>query len=133
MEIGEIWSPSSVHHCDLASAAMPRERFKLISSIICFDDRSTRPYQDLSRKNFFKIENIFSRFRENISRAVIPSENLTVDETLYAFRGHCNFRQYIKSKPARYGIKYWSVVDMQTSYLLDTEIYLGKQTASDIR
>jgi len=29
------------------------------------------------------------------------------------------------SKPAKYGIKFWSFVDVQSGYLIDTNIYLG--------
>ena len=32
----------------------------------------------------------------------------------------------MKSKPARYGIKYWCFVDVETRFLLDVDIYLGK-------
>ena len=32
----------------------------------------------------------------------------------------------MKSKPARYGIKYWCLVDVATRFLLDVDIYLGK-------
>ncbi|KRY04854.1 hypothetical protein T01_11867 [Trichinella spiralis] len=36
-----------------------------------------------------------------------PSENVTVDERLYPFKGRCQFRQYMPKKPAKYGIKFW--------------------------
>jgi hypothetical protein len=37
-----------------------------------------------------------------------------------------NYRQYIPSKPAKYGIKYWCIVDTECGYLCDVNIYLGK-------
>ena len=49
---------------------------------------------------------------------------MSVDETLYAFRGRFGALQFIKNKQAKYGIKYWS--DNRTNYVLDIEIYLGK-------
>ena len=30
------------------------------------------------------------------------------------------------SKPAKYGLKYWSIVDTDSSYVLNLDIYLGK-------
>ena len=45
-------------------------------------------------------------------------------------QGKCPFRQYISSKPARYGIKYWCLVDTEVNYLLDVNCYLGKAEAS---
>lgn len=49
------------------------------------------------------------------------------DEQLVGFRGHCPFRRYIKSKPARYGIKILSLTDCHTWYTFTMEIYVGKQ------
>jgi hypothetical protein len=46
-----------------------------------------------------------------------------------SIKGKCRFRQYIPSKPARYGIKYWCLVDTETGYLCEVNIYLGKAEA----
>lgn len=46
---------------------------------------------------------------------------------LVAFRGHCPFRQYIPSKPAKYGIKIHALCDAQTFYVCNMEIYAGTQ------
>jgi Transposase IS4 len=50
-----------------------------------------------------------------------------MDEQLVGFRGHCPFRQYIKSKPARYGLKLWALCDSATSYSLNMQVYTGKK------
>ena len=56
----------------------------------------------------------------------MPSSNTCIDEQLYSYRGRCSFKQYIPSKPAKYGIKFWSIVDCSSGYLLASEIYAGK-------
>jgi len=43
------------------------------------------------------------------------------------FRGHCPFRQYMKSKPAKYGIKLWALCDSSTSFALNMQVYTGKR------
>ena len=40
--------------------------------------------------------------------------------------GKCAFRQYIPSKPARYGIKNWFLVNTKSGYLCEVDVYLGK-------
>lgn len=55
------------------------------------------------------------------------SEYCTIDEKLEPFRGRCQFRQYIKSKPAKYGIKIFGLADARTFYVLNLEIYCGQQ------
>jgi hypothetical protein len=49
---------------------------------------------------------------------IIPSYYLCIDETLYEFRGACSFRQFIPSKPARYGIKILCLVNVKHGMLL---------------
>ena len=46
---------------------------------------------------------------------------------LVAFRGRCNFRQYIPSKPDNYGIKIFALVDAQTFFTNKIEVYVGTQ------
>ena len=47
---------------------------------------------------------------------------------LQKFRGRCKFRQYIPSKPGRYGIKYWIIADAENHYCYNAIPYLGKET-----
>ena len=51
---------------------------------------------------------------------------LTVDEELVTFRGRCPFKQYIPSKPGRYGLKFWILSDSKSSYVYNMETYIGK-------
>ena len=51
------------------------------------------------------------------------SEKLPQLYNLVAVRGRCSFRQYMKSKPARYGIKIWAIADVATSYAWRLQIY----------
>lgn len=39
-------------------------------------------------------------------------------------------RQYMKSKPARYGIKVWAAADVKTTYLYNLQVYTGKLPGS---
>ena len=50
-----------------------------------------------------------------------------MDEQLVAFRGRCRFKQYIPSKPGKYGLKVWVACDAKTSYALKMQVYMGKQ------
>ncbi|XP_024086112.1 piggyBac transposable element-derived protein 4-like [Cimex lectularius] len=54
-------------------------------------------------------------------------ENVTIDEMLPGFRGRCAFRQYIPSKPNKYGIKVFALVDAKMIYTCNMEICTGKQ------
>ena len=59
-----------------------------------------------------------------------PGPFICVDEMLLEFHGHVRFRQYIPSKPGKFGIKvYWSV-DAKNSYPLQCLVYIGEKTLS---
>jgi len=110
-----LWSDKSlVHFSYYAKATMSRERYQLISRYIAFDDIDTR--EKRKEKKFHKMEATFGMFKKALN-LIIPSYYLCIDETLYAFRGCCSFRQFIPSKPARYGIKYWFLVDVTVGKL----------------
>lgn len=40
IDCAEIWSPNEIHHLDWAIAAMPRSRFQVLCSTICFYDKT---------------------------------------------------------------------------------------------
>ncbi|XP_065675888.1 piggyBac transposable element-derived protein 4-like [Hydra vulgaris] len=104
---------------------MSRLRFHTISRVLRFDDKATRL---LKRNNdkFAPIRVVFDVWVQTLSNSFRPYENVTVDEELVPFRGRCSFRQYIKSKPAKYGLKLWLLCDSSTSYVLNAQIYTGR-------
>ncbi|XP_025759050.1 piggyBac transposable element-derived protein 4-like [Oreochromis niloticus] len=55
-----------------------------------------------------------------------PDRDICIDEQLVPYRGRCNFKQYIPSKPAKYGLKIWAVCDVKTSYAWRLQVYTGK-------
>lgn len=112
---------------------MSRDRFKVLTSHITFDDVFSRKTREKTIGKFYLMNNIFEKIRIRVVEAFNPGQNLCVDETLYPFRGRCRFRQYMKSKPARYGIKYWAIGCVESGYLCDFKVYLGKSDEKDKR
>ena len=57
-----------------------------------------------------------------------PSQDLSVDETFLKFYGRFYGNQYMPKKPsAKWGIKIWSLCDPRAGYLLNFEVYTGKE------
>ena len=74
------------------------------------------------------IRDIWSMLNNNLAKSYRPTENLTIDEQLYPYKGRTKFTQYIPSKPAKYGIKVWWICDSQNHYPLNGLIYTGQST-----
>lgn len=121
----EMWTTNTAIRRSFFTAALARNRFDEISVFLRFDDKTTRPH----RKEYDKlaaIREVWDIFVDNCNRSFEPYEHITIDEQLVCFCGKCPFRQYIKSKPGRYGIKIWAAADVRTSYLCNLQVYTGK-------
>jgi len=119
----ELWTLSS--H-PIYRAVMSRDRFKLLLKFLRFDDFHTRSVRrGLDR--FAPFREVWEMFVANCRTVYLPGECVTVDEQLVTFRGRCVFRQYMPSKPGRYGIKVWACCDSKNSYCYNAAPYLGKE------
>lgn len=58
-------------------------------------------------------------------------KELAIDEIIIPSKGRCKFRQYIKTKRHRFGIKVWSLCDSISAYIYNFDIYTGKDTHTD--
>lgn len=123
--LSDLWASDGTG-VEIFRLVMSEQRFHFIQSCLCFDDDATRDQRKFL-DNLAPIRDLFEIFVENCKTAYIPSDCLTIDEMLIAFRGRCRFRQYIPSKPAKYGIKIIALVDAENYYILNLEIYAGKQ------
>lgn len=121
----EMWTTDESVRRSIFTATMSRDRFIAIRTFIRFDDKMTRQIRRETDK-LAAIRDIWDKFVENCKKSFVPGGSLTIDEQLVAFRGNCPFRQYIKSKPAKYGIKIWALADVETTYLYNLQIYTGK-------
>ena len=54
---------------------------------------------------------VYDLWEQHLSKPFIPYEYVTIDETLVPFRGRCSFKQYMPSKPAKYGLKFCCLCD----------------------
>lgn len=125
LHLADIWKADGTG-IEVFRLTMSLDRFRFLLCCLRFDDKTTRE----ERKRVDKlapVRQIFEMFVENCKKSYTPSEFVTIDEMLVAFRGHCPFRQYIPSKPAKYGIKIHALCDAQTFYVCNMEIYAGTQ------
>lgn len=122
----QIWDNSRGSGVEACYLAISEKRFRFLIRCIRFDDINNRN----ERREIDKlapIREVFEYFIANFQNNFIASEYLTVDEQLLAFRGHCSFKQYIPSKPAKYGLKMFALVDAKTAYTFNLKAYVVTQ------
>lgn len=98
----EFWDP--LFGSPIYRACMSKNRFVAILRHLRFDDKTTRSSRRAQDK-LAPIRDIWNDINKNLRKHYLPGNNLTIDEQLVPFRGRVSFRQYIPSKPDKYGMK----------------------------
>nr|XP_023027506.1 piggyBac transposable element-derived protein 4-like [Leptinotarsa decemlineata] len=107
--IYELWATYGTG-LEIFPAVMAKRRFRFLIRWLHFDDVDTREERKKT-DNLAPIRELFGEVNGKFRNHYSPGEYVTIDEMLLAFRGRCAFRMYIPNKPARYGIKIYSLVD----------------------
>ena len=106
-------------------AALSRDRLLLLIKFCRFDDVHTR--DDRKDDRFGHIRRVWDTFNNRCRELYGLESHTAIDEMLQKFRGRCRFRQYMPSKPGRYGIKYWILADAENHYCYNAIPYLGNE------
>ena len=68
--------------------------------------------------------------RERCQKAYYPGQNLSVDESLVLFKGRLHFKEFIRTKRTRFGIKLYELCT-SSGITFDFLVYCGKGMFSD--
>ena len=116
----KYWSTDVLYMNENFATTMSRERFK---SILRFFNFGEKPKFDGDRLS--KIRMIMDHFNETMLRMITPDKNLSIDESMMLWRGRLVFRQYIKNKRHKYGIKFYELCT-HDDLVMTIEIYGGQ-------
>lgn len=119
----QLWSEA--HGRQVFAKTMSYTRFCEIKRMIRFDNENDREYRLIEDK-LAPIREVLNHFVGNAQRAYRPSDQLTVDEQLFPYKGRCRFIQYMPSKPDKYGLKFFLLSDVANSYIYNLRMYTGK-------
>lgn len=126
--VKEMWDTK--WGCSVFSQTLGRDRFLEIMKSLRFDIRTERR-RNLETDKFCLASTLWNLFIENCKMAYTPNQNLTVDEQLLPCKARCKFIQYIASKPDKFGLKFWLLVDAESKYMFNGFPYLGKKVESE--
>ncbi|KAJ8941293.1 hypothetical protein NQ318_000593 [Aromia moschata] len=111
---------------EILHLTMSLQRFRFLVRVLRFDDKDTR-LERMKTNKLAPIRTVFESFVANCQTGYYLSAFITVDEILAGFRGRCSFRQYIPSKPNKYGLKILVLCDAKMFYTSKLEVYIGSQ------
>ena len=108
----------------LFRAAMSEERFEQLKHCLRFDDPLRRQKED----KIAPVRHLIEQYNDRILELYVPGAYLTIDEMLIEFHGRVGMKQYIPSKPGKFGLKVFWVAESDTAMPLRAILYSGKGT-----
>ena len=75
------------------------------------------PAGQLVYDKLHKIKPLLQLLFPTFERAYDLHKNSSIDDCMIPWRGHLSFRQFITSKPIRFGIKVWILADSESKYI----------------
>ena len=122
------WSTDIYYSTPAFSKIMKRDRFYLILKFLHFNNNETVDPENPDWLH--KVRPLIELLRERFRKVYSPGKNLSVDESLVLYKGRLKFKQYIKTKRARFGIKLYELCT-SSSITLDFLVYCGQGMYSD--
>lgn len=120
-KITDYWSKNPLYKNEVKNV-MSRNRFELILRMWHFSDNEKCPPND----RLFKIQPFLDKLLERFQAGNIPQQEICIDETLVPFRGRLAFKQYIKNKRHKFGIKLFKLC-IKDGYTYNMKIYCGRE------
>ena len=79
-----------------------------------------------------KVESFIAHFKGKCSELYKPRQHVAIDERMVKSRHRSGFRQFIKDKPTKWGIKLWVLADSSNGYTVDFNIYIGRAAGQEV-
>ncbi|XP_025425482.1 piggyBac transposable element-derived protein 4-like [Sipha flava] len=119
--ISNYWSTNKLYNSYISSY-MSRNRFELLLSMLHVSDNSKARPDD----RLYKIQPLIDLLVHKYNSALIPEQNVCIDESIVPFKGRLKFRQFISNKRHRYGIKIFKLCT-RDFYTSQYKVYAGKE------
>ncbi len=112
------------------SNVMPLVRFQQILRFLHLNDSHTQisagqPGYD----PLFKVRRLLDIITPKFQQEYNLTESICVDEAMIPFKGRLFFKQYMKDKPVKHGIKVFVLADGKYGYISRIQIYTGKNSS----
>ncbi|KAF0687698.1 piggyBac transposable element-derived protein 4-like, partial [Aphis craccivora] len=119
------WSNSDIFATNFG-LVMSRNRFEILLQMLHFSDNSATD----NTNRLYKLGTVMEDIMLNSNNCMQPLEHLCIDESLVKFMGRLSFKQYIKNKRDRFGIKEFKLC-IPPCYTIALKVYAGKEASTE--
>ena len=130
------WSKKLLWRTLKITRTMTRKRYEtiikcwhLVDNDLVVTDKTHLEYSPVA-----KIEWLVNEHNSLYAKYWHPKQNLTVDEMIVRYMGMWSpIRQYLKTKPCRYGLKCWALANAKSKFVQKLEVNCGKKELLDTK
>lgn len=117
----DYWSKKCIYRNEYICSLMGRDRFILLLKFWHFSDE-----RNDTGDRLYKIRQILNMLNNHFREILTPGKYIVIDESMIPWRGRLIFRQYIKNKSHKYGVKLYKLCTPE-GYTFKTIVYTGKE------
>ena len=121
--IVEYWRVDNLIGNNVFQNTMIQNRFCEILQNLHF---AGNMYYDKTDRGF-KIRQVVDHLNKKFGEVLSNNKEQSIDEHMVKFKGRSDMKQCIKSKPIKWGFKFWFRCSSKTGYLYQLDIYLDKK------
>ena len=118
------WSRDSLYRFNGFSMVMSRNRFQEILRFWHFSNN------EIVISRLDKVRPLVDQLNDKMTEIYHPGRDLSIDESMMLWRGRLVFRQYIKNKRHKYGVKFYELCESK-GLVLKASIYSGEGFPDD--
>jgi len=107
----------------------PLVRFQQIFRFIHLNDSDQQVGVDQPGYVLFKVRKFLDLITPLFETEYNTQENVSIDEAMIPFKGRLRFKQYMKDKPTKWGIKVFVLADSTNGYVSRIQVYTGKNSS----
>ena len=127
-DIYSYWSSNEYLGVEAIKKIMSRSRFVKLNQYVHLNNNEDEiPYGTAGYNSLFKIQPALDIIKKTFSECYRPGKNMSIDEAMVASKGRTHLKQYLPSKPIKWGFKIWTIAESSTGYISDFDIYTGKR------
>ncbi|CAL1272717.1 unnamed protein product [Larinioides sclopetarius] len=123
-----FWSKRPILSTPFFGNIMSELKYALIMKFLHFENSDA--YDENLHRNpkLRKISELHSMLVQRFKSVYVPKQDMSVDESLIAYKGRLGWKQYIPNKRARFGLKLFQLCESESGYIWNSCIYTVKGT-----
>ncbi|XP_076356913.1 uncharacterized protein LOC143250352 [Tachypleus tridentatus] len=106
---------------------MPRDCYEILTCLHFANNEHDQPNSgDPNYGPLWKIQDLVNLCESKYLAVYAPQHELPIDESIIKFKGRVHLKQYLPSKPTRWGITQFALCESKSGYAFQIITYCGK-------